>query len=373
MADHEQDARGIRADRGIPDRMRAVRVYRGGGPETLAVEQVAVPVPRSGQMLVRVDATTVISSEIATREGVSTATLPLTLGNEFVGTVVAAPGDDAMVGRRVSGGYGGYGYTRDGAWADYVLVEAGDAFPYESALDVLSAAAIPASFTAASGSLRALGEVKGQSLLIRGGTSGVGLAIATLALAEGARVISTTRDPAKRDKLLAHGVDAVVIDGPDFAAQVRRLVPAGVDLAVDLIGLSSLAETLSSVREHGVACLTGLLEDQQRSIQSGIREDRATSTFPHALEFIPPTVRMTVGGVVATRRTPVMVQDWITGVESGRYRMPVDSVFPLEQMQAAHRRRKDPASFGKVVVAISPLAIEELGRRQAEPYGADSD
>jgi NADPH:quinone reductase-like Zn-dependent oxidoreductase len=370
MADQVKVAPGGNEGLDIPRHMRAVRIYRGGGPETMAVEMVAVPVPAVGELLVRVDATTVISSEIATREGVSTAALPLILGNEFIGTVVAAPGGEVEPGVCVAGGYGGYGYTRDGAWADYVVVDVAHAFPFVSTLDLLSAVAIPASFTAASGSLRALGEVGGRSLLIRGGTSGVGLAVATLALAAGARVIASTRDPGKRDRLLAHGVHEVVVDGPDFSQRVRELVPGGVDLAVDLLGLASLSETLLSLRDHGVGCLTGLLEDQQRSIHSGVREDRATSTFPHALEFIPPTVRMTVGGVVATPRTPAMVQEWMTGVETGRYRMPVDSVFTLDQMPTAHRRRKEPASFGKVVIAVSPAAVEEMARLS---LGAASD
>lgn len=360
MIDQEKAALTRETDLDIPQHMRAIRIHRAGGPETLAVETVAVPAPAIGQLLVRVDATTVISSEIATREGVSTATLPLTLGNEFIGTVVAAPGGEMRPGQRVAGGYGGYGYTRDGAWADYLVVDAMHAFPFVGNLDIVSAAAIPASFTAASGSLRALGEVGGQTLLIRGGTSGVGLAIATLALAAGATVISTTRDPGKRDKLLAHGVHAVVIDGAGFPERVRSLAPGGVDLAVDLIGLASLSDTLLCLRDHGVACLTGLLEDQQRSIQSGVREDRATNTFPHALELIPPTVRVTVGGVVATPRTPAMVQEWMFGVATGHYKMPVDSVFTLDDMQAAHRRRKDPSSFGKVVIAVSAAAIAQM-------------
>ncbi|WAM19762.1 zinc-binding dehydrogenase [Rhodococcus sp. JS3073] len=342
---------------GIPHTMRAVRVgVAGGGPEALAHEVISVPVPTAGQVLVKVEATTVISSEIASREGVSTAVLPLTLGNEFIGRVVSAPGGEIPFGARVAGGYGGYGYTRDGAWAEYICVEAHDAIPFTSNLDSVTLAAIPASFTAGAGSIAALGDVRGKSLLIRGGTAGVGLAIATLAADAGARVISSTRAPGKRDKLLDHGVDAVVMDGPDLAQQVHALIPGGADLAVDLLGLATLPATLKSVHEYGVVCLTGLLQDQQNSIRSGIREDRSTNIFPHPLEFIPPTVRLTVGGVHGSPRTPEMVQDWFSGFESGRYRMPIDSVFAFDDMASAHLRRADPDAFGKIVVTLSDCA-----------------
>lgn len=339
-----------------PDTMRAVVIRERSDATGLAHERVAVPVPSAGQVLVQVLATTVISSEIATREGVSTAALPLVLGNDFVGTVVEAPTAPALLGARVVGAYGGYGYTRDGAWADYVVVDEPDVFPVETSLDTVSLAAMPGSFTAASGAIRSLGDVAGKTLLIRGGTSGVGLAAATIAIDAGARVIATTRDAAKAERLREHGVSDVLIDGPGLAERVRALVPGGVDLAIELLGVDALAETLRCVSEYGTACLTGLLRDQAESIRSGIREDRAIPGFPHPMELIPPTVRLTVGGVDGTARTPALVRQWVAGIESGSYRMPIDSVFTLDQMDQAHLRRADPSTFGKIVVLVGESA-----------------
>ncbi|MBM7470766.1 zinc-binding dehydrogenase [Subtercola frigoramans] len=343
-------ARPVQYDR--PETMLAVVVREGSGKTSLQPERMPVPTPGSDQVLVRVQATSVISSEIASREGVSTATLPLILGNDFVGTVVEAPGAPSMVGRLVVGAYGGYGYTRPGAWAEFIVVDQPDVFSVETELGVEALAAIPGSFTAASGALRSLGDLAGKRLLIRGGTSGVGLAAATLALDQGAHVISTTRDPSKVEKLLAHGVHDVVIDDDDFTAQVRRLFPLGVDLAVDLLGVDSLRETLRCVQEFGIVCITGLLRDQTKSIRSREREDRSIPLFPHPMDLIPPTVRLTVGGVDGTARTPDLMRQWVAGVQSGRYRIPVDSVFTLHQMEQAHRRRSDPAAFGKVIVTV---------------------
>jgi NADPH2:quinone reductase len=321
--------------------MRAVIIRDPEERTPLAHEPVPVPRPRPGQVLVHVLATTVISSELASRSGVSTASLPLVLGNDFVGIVVEAPSAPGLVGSRVVGAYGGYGYTRDGAWADFLVAEEADVFPVETTLDTVSLAA-----------MRSLGPLSGKNLLIRGGTSGVGLAAATLAVDAGARVIATTRDPAKATRLSDLGVADVIIDGDDLAARVREVVPGGVDLALELLGVASLPETLRCAADFGIVCLTGLLRDQTNSIRSGVREDRAVPMFPHPMEMIPPTIRLTVGGVDGTARTPGLVQQWVSGIESGRYRMPVDSVFTLDQMPEAHRRRADPTTFGKIVVLV---------------------
>jgi NADPH2:quinone reductase len=335
-----------------PRTMRAVIVRDPDEGTPLAHEPVPVPQPRPGQVLVHVMATTVISSELASRSGVSTASLPLVLGNDFVGIVVEAPSAPGLVGSRVVGAYGGYGYTRDGAWADFLVADEADVFPVVTTLDTVALAAMPGSFTAASGALRSLGPLRGKSLLIRGGTSGVGLAATTLAVDAGARVIATTRDPAKATRLRDLGVSDVIIDAEDLAPRVREVVPGGVDLALELLGVASLPETLRCAADFGVVCLTGLLRDQTNSIRSGVREDRAVPMFPHPMEMIPPTIRLTVGGVDGTARTPGLVQQWVSGIESGRYRMPVDSVFTLDQMPEAHRRRADPTTFGKIVVLV---------------------
>ena len=356
-----------------PATMRAVVVDPPRPIDAVRHSRVPVPDPSDRQVLVKVHATTVISSELASVAGVSMAELPLILGNDFVGIVVESPGGQIPVGTRVVGAYGGYGYTRDGAWAEYICVDAADAWPVTSTLDSQLLAAIPGSFTAAAGSLHALGPVKGQTLLIRGGTSGVGLAVATLALAEGATVISTTRNPDKVDRLLDHGVHHVLIDDADLGRQLRTVAPAGADLAVELLGVFALPKTLRLVREYGVVCLTGLLADQTQSRNTGQREDRSAHSFPHPMEIIPPTIRLTSGGAAGSPRTAAMIQDWVDGVESGRYRMPIDSVFGLDDLGNAYERRADPNSFGKIVISVAPDHPGTPGRTSSDSSESPSN
>jgi len=336
----------------VPELMRAVVVGGPDNADSLQITMVPVPQPDAGQVLVKVHTTTVISSEIATFEGVSMAKLPLILGNDFVGTIVAAPDAEQRIGTLITGGYGGYGYTRNGAWAEYICVDSDDAFPIETSLDNITLAAIPGSFTAASGALHALGDLKGKTLLVRGGTSGVGLAAATMALEQGATVISTTRNKTKAEKLLAHGVHHVVIDDQTVVEQVLRLAPGGVDTAIEMLGVEALRQTVQCIRPFGVVCLTGLLNDQAVSMKSGVREDRSNSGYPHPMELIPPTIRLTCGGVHGTPRTGALVQNWVSGLEKGTYRMPIDSVFSLNDIAAAYTRRADTSCFGKIIITV---------------------
>lgn len=151
---------------------------------------------------------------------------------------------------------GGLGRSFDGGCAEFVVVPSAVVIPFASALewDVLQTAA---------GSLRVrLGTVDGQSLLIRGGTSSIGPALATRGGLRGMTVISTTRNPGSRALLEAAGTKHVIIDSGEIAAQGRAIVPSGVDGAVELVGVNVMRDTLRAVRTGSTVCFTGMLPDQ---------------------------------------------------------------------------------------------------------------
>ena len=230
--------------------MRAVVVEHPGGPEVLTLRDVPVPTPAPGWVLIRVEAFGLNRSEFHFRSGVaSTGSFPRIPGIEAVGTIAEAPGGEFPVGTRVAAMMGGMGRTFDGGYAEYATVPSSIVVPFTSELawDVLGA--VPEMLQTAAGSLRVgLEAVDGQSLLIRGGTSSIGLALATIASLRGMTVLSTTRNPASRRLLEDAGVDHVIIDDGDVAAQAREIVPGGVDGAVELVGGASTAWTRSSRR-----------------------------------------------------------------------------------------------------------------------------
>jgi NADPH:quinone reductase-like Zn-dependent oxidoreductase len=182
----------------------------------------------------------------------------------------------------------------------------------------------------------------GQTLLVRGGTSSVGMAAASLATAMGVRVIATTRDPAKADALRENGVADVVVDTGRIADEVARRVPGGVDAVLELIGTVTLLDSLRVVRPRGIVCDTGILGNAW-----------VLERF-EPLEDIPSTVRLTTYGSSTTSaaRSTAALQAIVDGVAAGRYRANVQRRFRFDEIVAAHRFMEENRGSGKLVVVV---------------------
>ncbi len=320
--------------------MRAVRVHQPGGPEVLQIEEVPIPRPARGWVLIRVEAFGLNRSELHFRSGVaSNGSFPRIPGLEAVGLVVEAPGGEFPVGAQVAALMGGMGRTFDGGYAEYVSVPAELIVPFTSSLgwDVLGA--VPEMLQTAAGSLRVgLEAMAGQSLLIRGGTSSVGLAIATLASRQGMTVFSTTRNPASVPLLKAAGVQHVIIDDGAVSDQVRDIAPGGVDGAVELVGVNVMRDTLRAVRPGGTVCFTGMLSDQWT-----IKE-----FYP--MDWLPNGVRLTAYSGGASDLKPAELQEFLDAVAAGEITVPIGRVYRLEDIVQAHKDMERGTAGGKIVV-----------------------
>src|SRR5438034_1528633 len=213
--------------------MRAVVLDAPGPPEALRIRELPIPVPRPGWVLIRVKAFGLNRSELHTRLGLAEGvTFPRVLGIEATGIVAAAPGGEFAVGQQVATMMGGMGRTFDGGYAEYTCVPASQVIPFRSELDWATLGAVPEMLQTAYGSLTiGLDAQPGQSLLIRGGTSSVGMAAAILARQRNMTVLSTTRSPNKTATLTDIGVEHVLIDDGNVARQVREILPDCVDTA----------------------------------------------------------------------------------------------------------------------------------------------
>ncbi|MDQ0373386.1 alcohol dehydrogenase catalytic domain-containing protein [Cellulomonas humilata] len=322
--------------------MRAVVVDRPGGPEVLQVRDVTVPRVEPGQVLVRVHAFGLNRSELHFRRGqASSGSFPRIPGIEAAGVVENAPGGELAPGTQVVTLMGGMGRTFDGGYAQYVAVPAAQVIPFTSDLpwDVLGA--VPEMLQTAHGTL-AVGvrPSAGQSLLIRGGTSSVGLTLAVLGRLHGLTVLSTTRSPARTALLDSVGVDHALVDDGRIAAQVRELYPDGVDGAVELVGVDVLRDTLRSVRGGGTVCFTGMLSDHW--------------TIPefYPMDWLPNGVRLTAySGDAADLPAPVL-QEFLDAVADGRAQVPVGQVYRLHQIAQAHADMETGTVGGKGVVVL---------------------
>src|SRR2546429_5336905 len=215
--------------------MRAVVLSAPGPVENLQIRHLPLPEPEPGWVRIKVEAFGLNRSELHTRLGLAEGVIfPRVLGIECVGLVDAIPDGDLQLGQQVVAMMGGMGRTFDGGYAEYTCVPAAQVIAFSSVLDWSTLGAVPEMLQTAYGSLTVgLDARAGQSILIRGGTSSVGMATAVLAKQQGMTVLATTRNPGKASALTDVGVDHVLIDDGDVAGKVRAIRPEGVDAALE--------------------------------------------------------------------------------------------------------------------------------------------
>src|SRR5437660_3954727 len=267
----------------MTDTMRAIVLDAPGPPDALTIRELPVPTPAAGWVLIEVKAFGLNRSELHTRLGLAQGvTFPRVLGIEAAGVVAQCPGVEFPVGQQVVAMMGGMGRVFDGGYAEYTCVPTAQVIAFQSDLDWATLGALPEMLQTSYGSLTiGLDAQPGQSILIRGGTSSVGMTTAVLAKQREMIVLSTTRNPGKAAALTDIGVDHVLIDDGDLARQVRAIVPDGVDTALELVGTPTLPDTLRSARVHGVVCFTGMLSN----------EWTVRDLYP--IDYIPRCVRLT--------------------------------------------------------------------------------
>jgi NADPH2:quinone reductase len=324
--------------------MRAVVLSEPGPVENLAIRDLPVPDPPPGWVRMAVKACGLNRSELHTRLGLAEGvTFPRVLGIEAVGVVDVAAGTDLQAGQQVATLMGGMGRTFDGGYAEYTVVPRHQVIPFRSDLPWNIIGAVPETLQTAYGSLTVgLDLQPGQSLLIRGGTSSVGFAAATIARDLGATVLSTTRQPDRADALKAHGVNHAVVDAGQVAPSVRELFPDGVDAALELIGTPTLPDTLAATRIHGTVCFTGMLSNQWI----------VPNFYPIA--YLPRGVRLTAYGGGSADLPAEVLQRYLDRVASGDVSLGPIRVYALEQIRQAHSDMEQNRTFGKMVVTISP-------------------
>lgn len=323
--------------------MKAWRLHHPGGPEAFVLEDRPTPTPESGHVLIRIHAFGLNRSEWFTRNGDSpTVKLPRVLGIECVGTVVAAPDGDLREGQRVAAMMGGMGRQLDGSYAEYTSVPAANVFPLDTNLPWPALGALPEMLQTCHGSLHTgLGVRAGQTLLIRGGTSSIGLTTLALAKAAGLRVLSTSRSAAKVNVLREAGADDVLIDDGELGPRIQREHPGGVDHVLELIGTTTLLDSLQCARPGGVVCMTGILGGQWE----------LPSFRP--MDHIPTGVRLTSYSGGASDISREELQRYVSMVERGELTIRTGPVWRFDQLPLAHQAMDDDLANGKMVVVVS--------------------
>lgn len=322
--------------------MRAAVVHESGGPEALLVQDWPTPEPKDGEVRIRIKAFGLNRAELFTRQGDSGSAVvfPRVIGIECTGEVIDAPGTDLRPGQKVAALMGGMGRSYDGSYAEVTRVPRASVYRVQTDLSWTVLGALPEMFQTSQGSLRTgLRAQPGETLLIRGGTSSIGLCVAALAKRQGLVVAGTTRHEKKRDTLTSVGVDHVIIDdGRSLKAKVASAFGHGADCVLDLIGTKTLQDSLLCCRDGGRVCMTGILGGEW------IWKDF------EPLVDIPNGVCLTSYGGGSTDVTEQELQAFVNDVEAGRVPIALDRTFTLDEIVEAHRYMEANRARGKIVV-----------------------
>ena len=322
--------------------MRAFVIEEPGGPEKLKLRRIPRPTPRDGWVLIRNRAFGLNRSEWFTRKGESPSVVfPKVLGIECVGEVVAAPGGGLSDGQRVAAMMGGMGRIFDGSYAEFVLVPLQNVFPLQTSLEWRILGALPEMLQTVHGSLHTGLEIeRAKNLLVRGATSSIGFAAMALARMSGLEVAATTRNAGKTDELAAAGATHVLIDNGSIAEKARAIYPEGLDRVLELVGATTLLDSLQAARRAGIVCMTGILGGKWM-----LPEFRP-------MGHVPTGVKLTSYSGESADITGAQLQQYISLVKSGDLTLKLGPSFPFEQLQEAHGLMDKNLANGKIVVEV---------------------
>lgn len=329
----------------LPARMKAIEIATPGGPEVLRQVERPIPAPAAGEVLIKVAAAGVNRPDVEQRKGTyppppGASDIP---GLEIAGTV-AALGPNAKglaVGDRVCALVSGGGY------AEYCTAPVEQCLPVPKGLDMAAAATLPETFFTVWQNVFDRAKLKaGETILIHGGSSGIGVTAIQMAKAMGARVLITAGSADKGAACVKLGADkAINYNTEDFVEVVKAETKSkGVEVILDMVGGKYFERNIAALAIEGRLSLIALLGGREAKIDLGLVLRKRLTIVGSVLRARPVSEK---GAVAQSLRQHI----WPL-IESGKIKPVVDSRFPLADAAKAHARMESSAHIGKIVLTV---------------------
>ncbi len=327
--------------------MRAIILKGFGGLDSLVYTDIPKPLPKDGEVVIKVKGFGINHAELHMRRG-EWAEAAEVSGIECVGIVDSCPGGEFPIGAKVAALMGGLGRTINGSYAECTRVRAANVALIESDLPWSDLAALPETYAVAWTCLfRNLNLTAGQTLVLRGATSSLGQAALKMAVAADARVIATARSRERFSMLEELGASRVELERRDLAAHLAesKAESKQIDAVLDLVGNSTILDSLDMLRRGGTACLAGWL--------GGL----------DPIGDFNPLLRMASGvnwnffgsfvfGAPGFPLSDVPLQDIARQVAEGKLDAKPSRVFSFDQIREAHQVMEAGEAGGKMVVVM---------------------
>jgi NADPH:quinone reductase len=323
--------------------MKAIRIHNfGPTEEVLQYEDVSVPEPKSGEVLIKVEAASLNRADLGLRKGayrISPDQLPVIPGRECAGTIekLGANVSEFKMGQRV------VGYPSLGGYAEYVVAKTAEVRPIPDGVTSAQAAALPTAFLTAWFGLKTDGNLKtGEWLLVQGGSSGVGTAAIQIAKHFGAKVIATTGSEEKARRLRQLGADVTIdVSQDDFLPEVLRVTNnRGVDVVLEMIGGEVYQKSLQALAPGGrlfsIGGAFGAIPDSPPVLTEGRQATRFSIT--NYLKAKPGDFKE--------------LDEILKLVAEKKFQVVVGKTFPLAETRAAQRYLEGREHFGKVLLTM---------------------
>jgi len=326
--------------------MLAVEIAQPGGPEVLQPTRRSVPIPGNGEVLVRVAAAGVNRPDLMQRQGrypppPGASDIP---GLEISGSVVSVgPGADSpAIGDRVCALVTGGGY------AEYCLAAAPLCLPLPAGLNEIEAASLPETvFTVWSNVFERGRLIPGESLLVHGGSSGIGVTAIQIACALGSTVYATAGTPEKCRACVALGAHAIDYRREDFVESIQRHTGGrGVDVILDLVGGDYLPRNLACLATDGRLVQIAVQGGSKAELNLWTVMAKRLTVTGSTLRSRSVAEKVSIAGAVRQRVWPLL--------ESGAVKPVIHAQFPLEAAAEAHRMMESGQHIGKLVLRTAP-------------------